>query len=226
MQKNRQISESLQLGILLALAGGFMDAYSYVCRGHVFANAQTGNILLMGVNFSKGNWPEALRYLCPVLAFVAGIAIADIAKINLKEKNLLHWRQITILLEAIVLFFVSFLSQDVNLLANSLTSFACGIQVETFRKINGHGIATTMCIGNLRTATQSILDYHYTRNKAEAQKGILFYGIILFFVFGAILGNFCVEMLQEKAIIICVLFLLAGFLFMFIDVEKQDTLFL
>lgn len=198
-----------------------MDAYSYVCRGHVFANAQTGNILLMGVNFSKGNWPAALRYGGPVLAFAAGIAIADVTRLNLKGKKMLHWRQLTILLEAVVLLFVSFLSQNVNLLANSLTSFACGIQVETFRKINGHGIATTMCIGNLRTATQSVLEFYHTQNKEEAKKGLLFYGIIIFFVIGAIFGNFCVELWQERAIIGCDLLLLAGFLLMFIDREKR-----
>ncbi|MBC8862671.1 DUF1275 domain-containing protein, partial [Escherichia coli] len=48
MARSRQISESIGLGLLLALAGGFMDAYSYIERGQVFANAQTGNILLFG----------------------------------------------------------------------------------------------------------------------------------------------------------------------------------
>ncbi len=221
--KKEQISESLQLGILLALAGGFMDAYSYVCRGHVFANAQTGNILLMGIDLSEGNWLAALRYGCPVFAFAVGIAIADVTRLTLKGTKILHWRQLTILLEAVVLLFVSFLSQNVNLLANSLTSFACGIQVETFRKINGHGIATTMCIGNLRTATQSISQFFHTQNKEDARKGILFYGIILFFVIGAVLGNFCVTIWQERAIIACDLFLLAGFLMMFIDREKENV---
>ena len=46
MNKKVQISESIELGILLALSGGFMDAYSYIGRGGVFANAQTGNMLL------------------------------------------------------------------------------------------------------------------------------------------------------------------------------------
>ena len=41
MNKKVQISESIELGILLALSGGFMDAYSYIGRGEVFANAQT-----------------------------------------------------------------------------------------------------------------------------------------------------------------------------------------
>ena len=46
MSKAKQTSESIELGILLALSGGIMDAYSYMARGKVFANAQTGNMLL------------------------------------------------------------------------------------------------------------------------------------------------------------------------------------
>ena len=41
MKHSLQMSETLRLGIILALSGGFMDAYSYLERGNVFANAQT-----------------------------------------------------------------------------------------------------------------------------------------------------------------------------------------
>ena len=41
------VYEWLEIGILLCLAGGFMDAYTYVTRGGVFANAQTANLILM-----------------------------------------------------------------------------------------------------------------------------------------------------------------------------------
>ena len=153
MNKKVQISESIELGILLALSGGFMDAYSYIGRGEVFANAQTGNMLLLGVHLSEGNIPAAIRYLCPVLAFTFGIALADIVR-NSGIGSHLHWRQISVVAEAIILTIVSFLPQSHNLLANSLTSLACGIQVESFRKIHGNGIATTMCIGNLRSGTE------------------------------------------------------------------------
>jgi uncharacterized membrane protein YoaK (UPF0700 family) len=37
------------IAVFFTLAGGFMDAYSYLARGHVFANAQTGNIVLFAV---------------------------------------------------------------------------------------------------------------------------------------------------------------------------------
>ena len=106
------------------------------------ANAQTGNMLLFGVNLSEGNFSVAMRYFLPVLAFALGIALVEI--VHKKDLNLLHWRQAAVLVEALILLGVAFFPQNMNLLANSLTSFACGIQVESFRKIRGNGIATTM----------------------------------------------------------------------------------
>ena len=97
--KEIQTSETLKIGILLALSGGFMDAYSYICRGGVFANAQTGNMLLLGVNLSSGQWHMAARYALPVFAFAMGIAIAEFIRFGMVDKNLLHWRQITVFLE-------------------------------------------------------------------------------------------------------------------------------
>lgn len=66
----KQTSETIELGIFLALAGGFMDAYSYICRGGVFANAQTGNILLFGVHITQGNFDASVKHFTPVLFFL------------------------------------------------------------------------------------------------------------------------------------------------------------
>ena len=168
MNKKVQISESIELGILLALSGGFMDAYSYIGRGEVFANAQTGNMLLLGVHLSEGNIPAAIRYLCPVLAFTFGIALADIVR-NSGIGSHLHLAADFLLWQRLfILTIVSFLPQSHNLLANSLTSLACGIQVESFRKIHGNGIATTMCIGNLRSGTQNIYTFFQTKKRRSS----------------------------------------------------------
>lgn len=217
-KKERQMSDTIEIGIVLALAGGFMDAYSYICRGEVFANAQTGNMLLLGVNLSEGKWLEAIRYLFPVLAFMFGITLADLVRLRLTEDSkFLHWRQIALICEALVLVIVSFLPLSQNLLANSMTSFACGIQVESFRKIHGNGIATTMCIGNLRSATQNICEYWHTRDKKLVKRGFLYYGIILCFILGAILGNEVIKQMGSKAIVGCSGILFVAFLMMFAD---------
>ena len=105
MKHSLQMSETLRLGIILALSGGFMDAYSYLERGNVFANAQTGNLLLFGVNLAEGNYFAMLSYLLPVLAFTLGILLADTVRcLNIR----LHWRQLSVLLEAVILICVAF----------------------------------------------------------------------------------------------------------------------
>lgn len=221
MQRSKQISESIELGVLLALSGGLMDAYSYVCRGEVFANAQTGNILLFGVHLSTGNFSEAFRYFLPVLTFSVGIALAVSVREPFKYARKIHWRQITVLFEAVLLAMVAFIPQQYNLLANSLISFACGIQVESFRKINGNPIATTMCIGNLRSATQLACDSLFLKNREMGERGLLFYGVIVVFTLGAILGNLLVRAWQEKAILVSCLLLLVCFVMMFIDRDNE-----
>ncbi|MDY3031095.1 MAG: YoaK family protein [Clostridia bacterium] len=218
MNKKIQSSESLLLAVFLTLSGGFMDAYSYICRGEVFANAQTGNILLFGVNLSTGNFYAALRYLCPVIAFTAGIAAADFIRYKFKDSSRLHWRQIIVAAEAIILFVVGFFPNKLDLIANSLTSLACGAQVESFRKINGYGAATTMCIGNLRTATQAICEHFITRDKDSLRKSVMFFGVIGIFVIGAVLGNFAVGILGQKAIMLCGVFMFIAFIIM-----KRET---
>ena len=63
-----QMSEAVSTGIFLTLSGGFQDAYTYYCRGGVFANAQTGNIVLIGSHLASRGWGMAFRYIAPVAA--------------------------------------------------------------------------------------------------------------------------------------------------------------
>lgn len=220
MKKKYQTSESLLLGIILALSGGFMDSYSYIERGRVFANAQTGNILLFGVNLSEGNFTKTLNYLFPVLAFAFGIFLAEIVRSHAPE--FLHWRQTAVLAEALILIVVAFFPLTMNRPANALTSFACGIQVECFRKIRGRGIATTMCIGNLRSGTDNLHRFLSKRDPSALHNCLIYYGIILFFICGAVIGNFIIGYLHEKSIMVCSVFLLTAFVIMFIDSENTD----
>lgn len=215
-QKSSQMSESIILGVILALSGGCMDAYSYLCRGHVFANAQTGNMLLLGINLFEQNWAKALAYALPVLAFTIGIVFAEAIRYSFgsANKRRLHWRHGVIVIEILCLIAVSFMPQSINLLANSLTSMACGMQVEAFRKIHGNSIATTMCIGNLRSGTESLCAWFRLREKGMLRRAFLYYGVIVCFVVGAVVGNSLIKLSGEKAILICPVLLAVAFMLM------------
>ncbi|MCI8963890.1 MAG: DUF1275 domain-containing protein [Eubacterium sp.] len=204
MKMSRQMSETLRVGMILAVSGGFMDAYSYLCRDHVFANAQTGNMLLLGVHLSQGDVSGAFQYLCPVAAFTIGIIVADILRYRMDDRqSSLHWRQCALLIEAMLLLGVAFIPFRYNLLANSIISLTCGIQVESFRKIHDNGIATTMCIGNLRSGTQNLCEYIFKKDRSRLRKSLLYYGIIGCFMLGAVMGSIVILWLQEKSILMC-----------------------
>lgn len=182
----KYMSDTYFIGALLAVVGGYLDAYTYIARGGVFANAQTGNIVLFGLNIAKGNVKAAVCYLVPIFAFAIGIVWAEGVKIKYKSSRF-HWRQITLFIEAMGLFCAAILHSD--MLANTIVSFVCAVQVQSFRKVNGNALATTMCTGNLRTGTEALFYGVINKDKSKIAKGVQYYGIILFFVVGAAIGT-------------------------------------
>ena len=184
-----QNSESFKLSAFLSFSGGLQDAYTYNIRGGVFANAQTGNVVLMSQNFMSGNGLTGLHYLFPLLSFASGIFLAERIESRYKTSHRIHWRQIVLLVEIIMLLVVGLLPSEWNTIANMLVSFACAMQVQTFRKVHGYGYASTMCIGNLRSGTESLSQYIRTGKIESLYKTFHFFGIIFIFAVGAGTGG-------------------------------------
>lgn len=200
-------SESFLLGTALTMSGGLMDAYSYLVRGKVFANAQTGNILFLGISLYEGNWEQFTHYLFPVAAFTLGIMLAEFMKTERLHPD--HWKQRIVLAEALLLVLVALIPTD--LFANSLTSFACGMQVQTFRSLRGHPFATTMCIGNLRSATVHLVNWIKKHEKGQLKASLTLFYVILCFVAGAVMGNVLIPWLHQYTILASSLLLTISF---------------
>ena len=217
MESKSQMSDTFLLGSILAMAGGFLDAYTYLARGHVFANAQTGNIVLLGMNLAEGNFIEASYYLIPIMAFVLGIIITEAVKKKYKERTNVHWRQIVIAIEIMVLMSVALIPAGKwNMIANVLVSLVCSMQVQSFRKINGNVATTTMCTGNLRSGTEHMIRYSQTKERTLLNRGMQYYGIIIFFILGAALGVWFTNGLATYAVLVCCILLSIALGIMFI----------
>ena len=197
-----QTSESFRLSAVLSFSGGLQDAYTYNVRGRVFANAQTGNVVLMSQNFMQGNAAAGFRYMLPLLSFAAGIFLAERIESRFKSSGGLHWRQIVLLIEVLMLGTVGFLPLSLNMLANMLVSCSCAMQVQTFRKVHGYGYASTMCIGNLRSGTESLSRYLRSGDRESLNKALHFFGIIVVFAFGAGVGGVLSALWGIKTILI------------------------
>ena len=216
-----QMSESLLTASFIILSGGLQDAYTYLCRGKVFANAQTGNIVLFSAHLFEREWAVCANYLVPVLSFMAGVFVAECVHRRYRYMEKVHWRQLIILAEIVLLFFVGFLPQEVNTFANALVSFVCAMQVQTFRKVRGHAYASTMCIGNMRSGTEALCVYFHTHDREVLKKALTYFGVIGIFAVGAGLGSVLTARFAEKGIWVSCLLLAVSFLMMFVREEEK-----
>ena len=215
-----QMSESLLTASFIILSGGLQDAYTYLCRGKVFANAQTGNIVLFSAHLFEGEWALSASYLVPLLAFMLGVFVAECVHRRYKSMEKVHWRQLIILAEIVLLFLVGFLPQSVNTLANALVSFVCAMQVQTFRKVRGHAYASTMCIGNMRSGTEALCVYFHTHDREVLHNALTYFGVIGLFAVGAGLGALLTGAFAERGIWVSCALLAVSFLIMFIREEE------
>ena len=223
LKPHGQMSEAFITALFLSVSGGLQDVYTYLYRGKVFANAQTGNIVLMAVKLFAGEWGEALRYLMPLCAFALGIFVAEFIRLKLKRMQWLHWRQLVVLFEILLLFVVGFLPQELNLLANSLVSFSCAMQVQAFRKVNGYAFASTMCIGDLRSGVEAFCIWRKSHEPHAKDRMVRYFGIIFLFALGAGLGSKSAAQLGGRAIWLSCCFLLVSFTLMFIREELEEN---
>lgn len=191
MQKNQTLpSGTMAVACLLSLSGGFLDAYSFFNRGGVFANAQTGNIVMLGACLVGGQNEVFLKYLIPIIAFLLGIFLAVVIETTLNKLNIRFVRRSVLLLEAAILVFVAFLPEgrENNVLANTLVSFICAAQMETFKSFRGEPIATTMSTGNLRKFAENFYLGFIKKEFRHHKTAVQYLVVLLMFTAGAALG--------------------------------------
>lgn len=204
MNTSRHVAENFKVGALLSFVGGYLDTYTYICRDGVFANAQTGNIVLMGLRLTDGEFREAVHYLIPILSFVIGVIAVELIKWRFNDDPKVHWHQLTLLVEMAILAAVGFIPNCRNDLANILVSLTCAMQVEGFRRLNGNAYATTMCTGNLRSGSESLFNFFKSKDSTELRKALSYFCIIGIFIIGAGFGAVITRVIGLKAVFLCI----------------------
>lgn len=225
MKSKKQMSEATSVMVALTISGGLQDAYSYFVRDKVFANAQTGNIVLMSEHFFSGDVRGGIRYLIPILAFALGVLIAEQLRAKFSNSKLFHWRQLIAAIEILLLFITGLLpvTKTLDPLANALTSCSCAMQVQAFRKVNGYSYASTMCIGNMRSAMESLSAYLRLGEKRLLRQAGQYFFVILMFILGAGAGGIAAQHIGRQLIWASCALLFLCFALMFIkeDIEHE-----
>jgi len=193
--------ENLPTGLLLAGAGGFLDAYTFVGRGGVFANAQTGNIVLLAVAAAERHWPAALLHVPPILAFMLGVALAETLARPAARRIVRRPARFALVAEIVVLVIVGALPPQVpDQVVTAAIAFASALQVSTFRSLQGIDYSTTLTTSNLRTLIAKAYlwraDHDATARRQAARIGAVVAG----FGVGAAVGALCTHFFGPHAV--------------------------
>ncbi len=191
-QEANDLIPSAATAALLALAGGYLDAFTYIGHGHVFANAMTGNVVLLGVNCISGTWGTGLRHLPPILAFLVGVSTAKLIELSAARRRIRFHYLSVLTLEIAILAVLSLLpARTADFWITTTIAFAASVQVQTFRDIHGHSYNSTFTTGNLRTLSVGLFDW--LSGQRTPENAILirdFAAICTSFLLGAVIGGF------------------------------------
>jgi len=223
---DKLIERTLFMATMTAL-GGFCNAYTFMTRGGVFANAHTANISRMTIALAIMDWSTAFQSLVPVLGCILGALFCEFVRDNIFVKKGWigqGWYRKALIFECIALFIVGFVPATVpHAIVNAFMSFVTGFQLDIFRTWWGGGHNTTIMTGNLRNFAQHIHDALRKKTPDSGEKLIFYLLLILSFCLGAfVCARLCLALGVKASWFGCIL-LLALLVWMYRDEKNKSA---
>jgi uncharacterized membrane protein YoaK (UPF0700 family) len=200
---SRDRLHSVGVNAALALAGGYLDGFTFVGHGRIFANAMTGNIVYLGMEVLSSPKHPNFRHLPPLFMFMFGIWAARALHLPRFRRIVRNPHFAVLLVEVTILLILAFLPNSTsNFWITAPITFAASMQVLTFRTVGPHTYISTFTTGNLSTLSTGLFDWMFTREKEAARSKSRIFGIICgMFLVGAATGSLAVTRWGNHALI-------------------------
>ena len=191
------------VGLLLTFVGGFLDAFTFILFGGVFANAQTGNIALLGIHLANLK-KDCIPYLVQVITYTLGLFATNCVMKMIKPSLYFRTTLFILAAEALVLLIIGFLPLESDqLLVTVLIAIICSVQAAGFRRVGDLPAATTVCTGNLRSTVDSLTKWVYERTWGNFLVFIKYVLISVAFAVGALVSTHLCALFKQRAIWFC-----------------------
>ena len=188
----------------LTAVAGFWGAYTYLLRGNVFCNAQTGNVVLMAMALGSAKWAEALYYLIPLSAYILGAFVSELMPNPVKHHLPVRWDTLLIAIEILAIFLLGLLPESAPVqIAQVGINFIASMQYNTFRQAEGIPVATTFATNHIRQIGVGLakeLRHRRTGDKSHRPKLARHAEMLFFFASGAVVGTVFCHLLVGRAI--------------------------
>jgi uncharacterized membrane protein YoaK (UPF0700 family) len=175
---------------VLTAAGGSMDAWVYMAHGHVFASAQTGNVVLFAAYVAAGDLTAAARHVLSIMAFILGLVSSLLAGAWLKKAGR-NSRNVRLTIECVLLVALALIvSRLSNAAITACVGFIVAVQITSLSHIDDLTFSTTMTTGNIFGAFSAASAALQDRASKDLTRAIALGCICLAFAAGALVGGF------------------------------------
>jgi len=190
--------QSLLVASILCMSGGFLDAFTWLSLGGVFANSQTGNFVFLGMYGVLGKWQDATQHIPPIIAFLAGAwgAVRVRAPLSCLVGEI-------VLLATVMLLLPRGLPGPLAIIG---IAFGVALQTASFRQVERWNYLSVTVTGNMLRAVEQLT----STNDPEAAHGArTMLTVCLMFLLGAAVGGFATVHLAESSLVIPIALLMS-----------------
>lgn len=206
--------ERLLIGALLVMTAGVLDSYTYIQDGGVFAGLQTGNLILTGLRIGRGDYGSIVQALVSLVMFAVGVAIIRVVQYHYPSERAVTRKRLTLSFEIVIFVVVSVIAGHVSiLLTTGLLALAAASQLQEFRRLKNTPFTPLMMTGNVRTLSESLLDFVAQGDMQALKKAGDIATLIGAFFVGALLNGYLIQYLHGQSILVAALILLITILF-------------
>ncbi len=171
---------TLPVAALLILAAGMLDAYTYVGYGGVFANAMTGNIVLLMIRLAQGDFATAVRFVAPIVAYVCGVAVAHAVKEKPLHGLIRYPARVLLAVEIAFLVVVALTAGHMAPLAVITgIAFVAAMQATAFTRVGPFVFTSVTTSANLRHLAESFMAAVVFRDGPTARKELFFFAVVV-----------------------------------------------
>jgi len=198
------LSEQAWFYHVMILVAGFFGAFTYLLRGNVFCNAQTGNVVLMGLALGQGKVRQALYYLIPISAYIAGAFLSELLPGPVKRHLRVRWDTLFIAVEMAVVLALGFVPDSAPVqISQVAVNFIASMQYNTFRQAEGIPMATTFATNHIRQIgvglAREVQGLH-SGTRPDRRRLRAHFEMLVFFFLGATVGAALCSHLGGRAI--------------------------
>ncbi len=193
--------ERLLSGALLVMTAGVLDSYTYIQDGGVFAGLQTGNLILTGLRIGRGDYGSIVQALVSLVMFAVGVAIIRVVQYHYPSERAVTRKRLTLSFEIVIFVVVSVIAGHVSiLLTTGLLALAAASQLQEFRRLKNTPFTPLMMTGNVRTLSESLLDFVAQGDMQALKKAGDIATLIGAFFVGALLNGYLIQYLHGQSI--------------------------